>query len=171
MKQNSRRMAVCGLLAALSLVLMALGSALAVMTYVCPMLVGVLMLTVREELGTKWSLTLWAAVGLLSLVLVPEVEMAAVFIGIVGWYPSAKPVLDRLPKALSWAAKLAVFNGSAVLVYGLLIRFMGLSDMPEGLWGWGVLLVLGNVVFLLYDLMLDRLRFTLVPRLRRLFPR
>lgn len=171
MRQKSRIIAVCGLTAALSLVLMGLGSALAVMTYACPMLVGVLLLCVREELGVKWSLTLWAAIGLLALMLVPEVEMTAVFIGIFGWYPSVKPFLDRLPKVLSGLSRFLALNGAAVAVYAILIRFMGLSDMPEGAWAWVVLLAAGNVVFYFYDLLLDRLRFTLVPRLRRLFPR
>ena len=171
MRQKSRTIAICGLTAALSLVLMGLGSALAVMTYVCPILVGVLLLCVREELGVKWSLTLWAAIGLLALMLVPELEMIAVFIGIFGWYPSAKLFLDKLPRALSYLARFAALNAAAIAVYAVLIRFMGLDDMPEGLWAWLVLLAAGNVVFYFYDLLLDRLRFTLVPRLRRLFPR
>ena len=171
MREKSRVIAICGLTAALSLVLMGLGSALAVMTYVCPMLVGVLLLCVREELGTKWSLTLWAAIGLLALMLVPEVEMTAVFIGIFGWYPSAKAFMDKLPGALSYLARFASLNAAAAAVYFVLIRVMGMEDLSEGLWAWVVLLAAGNLVFYFYDLLLERLHFTLVPRLRRLFPR
>ena len=48
---------------------------------------------VREELGLRDALTLWAAAGLLGLLLVPELEMAALFAGLFGWYSAARPAL------------------------------------------------------------------------------
>lgn len=170
MREHARGMAVCGLTAALSLVLMALGSALGIMTYACPVLVGVLLLCVREELGARWALTLLGAIGLLALILVPEVEMTALFLGVFGWYPVAKPALDRLPRLLGTLVKGAALNGATALVYLMLIQVMGLPDLPEGIWGWLPLAVLFNLLFVCYDQVLHRLRFTLVPRLRRFFP-
>ncbi len=169
MRRNSHIVAVCGLTAALAIVLMLLGSALGVMTYACPVLVGVLLLCVREELGVKWALTLWAAIGLLAMMLVPELEMTALFLGVFGWYPAAKPALDRLPRWPGWVVKLLALNGASAAVYGLLMAVMGMQDMPDALWGWIYLAVGGNLIFICYDIMLDRLRFTLVPRIRRLF--
>lgn len=170
MRQSSRTAAICGLTAALSLVLMALGSAMGVMTYVCPILVGVLLLCVREELGVRMALTEWAAIGLLAVILVPEPEMNAVFVGVFGWYPAAKPALDRIPRPFSLPARLLSMNAGAVLSYTVLAAAVGLQDMPGSFWGWVGLLALANLVFLGYDLALERLRVTLVPRLRRLFP-
>lgn len=171
MRQHSRTMAICGLTAALALVLMSLGSAMMVMTYACPVLVGILLLCVREELGKKWSVTLWIAIGLLGLMLVPELEMVVLFIGVFGWYPSAKPFFDKLPKVPGLIVKLLCLNGATVLVYWILFRIMGIQDMPETLWMWVIMLVLFNVMFFFYDLMLERLCHTLVPRLRKLFPK
>lgn len=169
MKQNSRAVALCGLTAALSLVLMALGSVLGVMTYACPILVGILLLCVREELGSRWALTLWAAIGLLAIMLVPEVEMTAMFIGVFGWYPAVQPVFNRLPRLLRPVVKLGALNVGAVLMYAILMRVAGLQDMPNTAWAWMLLLVTGNLVFLLYDLALTRLRVTMVPRLHKIF--
>ncbi len=169
MKQNSRTVALCGLTAALSVVLMALGSALGVMTYACPILVGILLLCIREELGSRWALTLWVAIGLLAMMLVPEVEMTALFLGVFGWYPAVQPALNKLPKLLRPVCKLAALNAGAVLSYALLMKITGLEDMPNTVWAWVLLLVMGNLVFLLYDLALTRLRVTMVPRMRRLF--
>lgn len=168
MREHSRIVALCGLTAALSLVLMALGSALGIMTYACPVLVGVLLLCVREELGSRWALTLWAAIGLLALMLVPEVEMTAMFLGVFGWYPAVQPALDRLPRLLRPVVKLAALNGGAVLVYAILMRVTGLQDMPDTAWAWVLLLAAGNLVFALYDVALTRLRVTMVPRVHRM---
>ena len=169
MKRSSHTVAVCGITAALSIVLMALGSALGIMTYACPILVGILLLCVREELGCRWALTLWAAIGLLAVMLVPELEMTATFIGIFGWYPAVQPALNKLPKLLRPMCKLVALNAGAVLSYALLMKVTGLEDMPNTLWAWVLLLVMANLVFLLYDLALTRLRVTMVPRMRRLF--
>lgn len=169
MKRSSRTVALCGLTAALSVVLMALGSALGVMTYACPILVGVLLLCVREELGSRWALTLWAAIGLLAVMLVPEVEMTAIFLGVFGWYPAAQPALNRLPKLLRPVCKLLALNAGALLSYAVLRKVTGLEDMPNTVWAGALLLFTGNLVFVLYDLALTRLRVTMVPRIRRLF--
>ena len=60
-----RRTAVCGLCAGLSVVLMAVGSAVGVLTYVGPMLAGIPVYLVRRAWGTRPALCLWAAAGLL----------------------------------------------------------------------------------------------------------
>lgn len=171
MRKMSRAMALCGMTAALSLVLMLLGSVLAVFTYACPMLVGMLLVLIREELGVKWSVTLWLAISLLAFMLVPEVEMTAVFLGIFGWYPSVKPALDRLPKFVGRFGKLALLNGAAVAVYAVLMHVMGMEDMPAGILGWVALFAAANLVFLCYDMVLTRMRRVMVPVLHHFLQR
>lgn len=171
MKDASRRMAVCGVLAALCVVLMALGSAFGVLTYVCPMAAGIAVLLVRTRYGTRYALTLWCAAGLLALLLAPDLEMTALFLGLLGWYPAAKPALDRLPPVGRGLAKAAIFNGAVLAVYAALMALMGLDAL--GLGGRGemaALLLMGNILFFLYDRALDRLSRTLLPRLSRLLP-
>ena len=154
--------------AALCVVLMVLGSALGVMTYVCPMLAGLAVGTVREELGPRDALTLWAAAGLLGLLLVPELEMAALFAGLFGWYPAVRPALERLSRWRRRFVKSALFLGATLVVYGALFCLLGLEGLAlEHGWEAALLLVLACPVFFLYDRVLG----LLVPRLGRLLRR
>ena len=172
LKAASRAMAVCGLCAALIVVLMTLGSAFGILTYVCPLLSGILVLLVLENYGPKYALSLWGASGLLALMLVPDREMAAVFAAILGWYPIAKPHLDKLPRPIRPVCKGLIFNGIMVALY--LAPLYVLTPEVLGLGaGWEniVLLVMGNLILFLYDRALGRLTHTLLPRLNRLLPR
>lgn len=158
MKEASRRMAVCGMLAALSVVLMVLGCVFGVLVYACPVMAALATRYVREEYGLRYGLALYGATGLVALMLVPDVEMSAVYVGFAGWYPLLKPALDRWPFLLRWAGKLVVFNGVIVVLYRALLTLMGADRLELGT-GWEliVLLVLGNLVFLVFDMMLKRM--------------
>ena len=172
MKDASRRMAVCGVGAALCVVLMVLGSALGVMTYVCPMLAGLVVGLVREEFGARDALTLWAAVALLGLLLVPELEMAALFAGRFGWYPAVRPQLERMPRWGRRTAKSALFLGAVLLIYSGLIWLLGMDGLGLGSWREALLLlVLASPVFFFYDRALGQVGPALVPWLRRLLSR
>ena len=169
LKLASRRMAACGMLAALSVVLMVLGSLFGVLVYACPMLAGMLTLLVEKAYGKKYALTMFAAAGLLALLLVPDKEMAAVYIGILGWYPALRPLTEGLPRLLGWAAKLLVFNGAAVATSRLLLALMGADQLDLGTGGELLLLLAAaNVVFILYDRMLAILSRRGLGRLGRL---
>lgn len=158
MKEASRRMATCGMLTALSVVLMLLGSVLGVLVYACPMFAALAIQYVRGEYGPRYALAMFAATGLVALMLVPDLEMSAVYLGIVGWYPVLKPVLDKCSRVVQWLCKLLVFNLALVLVYRVLLGVMGADRLGLGM-GLELLvsLVMGNVLFVLYDRMLHKL--------------
>lgn len=172
MKNASRRMAVCGVLAALCVALMVFGSVFWVLTYACPMLAGVVALFLRQEYGPRYALAFWGTVGLLGLLLIPDLEMSVLFLGLFGWYPTVKPRLDCLPPAAGRLTKVLLFNGAILLIYAALMSLIGLDVL--GLGGWlenSLLLLLSNLLFCLYDRVLDQLSRTLFYRLRRLLPR
>ena len=98
---QSRKTAFCGVLAALSVVLMLLGSALQVGTYAAPMLAAFLQIPVLEEYGSRSALLLYTASAVLALLLVPETELALFYLLAVGYYPSLRVALRRVrPAAL-----------------------------------------------------------------------
>lgn len=164
-------MAACGLGTALCVTLMALGSALGVMTYASPLLAGLLVGLIRVRYGARDALTMWAAASLLGLLLVPELEMSALFAGVFGWYPAAKPALDRLPRRRRRLCKCGAFLCAALAVYGGLALLLGPGGLGvAGPAQAGLLLAAVGLIFALYDRALARAVPALESRLRRLMP-
>ncbi|MGN0984724.1 MAG: hypothetical protein ACI4OI_07760, partial [Gemmiger sp.] len=139
-----------------------LGNVLQIGTYAAPMLAAFLLIPVQEEYGARYSLLLYLMVSILSVLLVPDKELALFYALVIGYYPVLKRVLDRLrPAPLRWAAKLAVFNAATAVLYGLLFLLIGpelarelLRDGPAMA---AALLTMGNLSFVLCDLALENL--------------
>ena len=163
---------MCGMGAGLCVVLMFLGSAMGIMTYACPILAGVVVAMVRQRLGRQDALVMWVAAGLLGLMLVPELEMAALFAGLYGWYAALHPDLERLPRWRRRLTKLVLFLAAYLVVYGLLYWLMGAEGLAlSRLWEAALLLVTSVVVFGLYDRALCRIEPALGRWLDHLLPR
>ena len=165
MRTNSKNMAMGGVFAALAVVIMNLGGLIPMATYVCPAICMVILSFVHMACGNRIAWTWYAAVSILSLLMSPDKEAAAVF-AFLGYYPILKPKIETMKG--KWLWKLAVFNISMVVLYSILIRIMGITEITgesEELAGimLAILLVLGNVTFLA----LDRLLTILQIRLRR----
>lgn len=156
---KSRKIALCGVLSALAVVVLLLGGAIGIGTFAAPVLAMAVLLPVLEEYGARAAATAFCAVSLLALLLVPDQELALVYIGF-GWYPILRPHVARMPsRLLRLAVRLAVCNGVIAALYGLLLRLLGLTaDLMEASRLMNAaLLVMGNLVFLLLDPVLARL--------------
>lgn len=175
-KSKSQKAALCGVLAALSVVLLLAGSALQVGTYAAPMLAAFLLIPVQVEYGPRYALLLYLATAVLALLLVPETELALFYTLAVGHYPVLRCALRAVrPAVLRWALTFLAFNAAVALLYALLAALLGPAVWRE-LTGDGlpmllVLLGMGNAAFFLYDRALGALtryyRLALRPRLRR----
>lgn len=148
--------ALGGVLGALAVVVMSLGTLIPVATYVCPMLCCLVLKLVLNACGRRIAWAWYGAVAILSLLMAPDKEAAAVF-AFLGYYPIVKPVLDR--RKLSWLWKGLLFNSATLLLYGLLMYLFGMEQVLSDLEGIGVamtavLLILGNVTFFLLDRLL-----------------
>ena len=63
--------------------------------------------------------------GILSVLLVPELELAFFYVFVIGYYPVLRQALARIKSTLlRWIIKFAVFNGATVLVYALLFALL-----------------------------------------------
>ena len=168
---SSRQMALCGVLSALAVVVLLLGGVIGVGTFAAPVLAMAVLLPVLEECGPRAAGTAYAAVTLLALMLVPDRELALVYAGF-GWYPLLRPRIARIPsRPLRLAVRLAVCNGVIFVLYGLLLRLLGLTaDLAEMSPVMNAaLLALGNAVFLLLDVVLARLTNLWRRKLRKRF--
>lgn len=160
--KTSFKITVCGIFSALAVVIMLL-SELPVFLYAIPVVASLVFIIPAVELGTKWALLCYGVSSVLTLLLPSEREAAIVFIGILGYYPILKMVLERLglAKPVLYIIKLAVFNIATVISYVIIIRIMGVSGFENEYASVKVteaaLLLLGNIVFVIYDAGITRI--------------
>lgn len=146
-----------GILAALAVTLMSLGTLIPVATYVCPMLCALMLQLVLKICGKRIAWAWYGAVSILSLLLAPDKEAAAVFLAL-GYYPIVKSGLER--RKGKWLLKVLFFNGMIMLTYWLLMHLFGMAQLAAEFTEMGILLVavmllLGNVTFFLLDRLLE----------------
>lgn len=156
MQNNTKRIALGGMLAGVAVTIMCLGGLIPVATYVCPMLCCLTQFLVLRFCGRKLAWSWFFAVCILSLTVGPDKEAVLVFAAI-GYYPILKPYFERY--RLGILLKIALFNVSIFAAYGVMIRFLGMEElisenMEFGLIGLTVIVILGNIAFLLLDRLL-----------------
>ena len=157
-KTPASQVALGGVLAALAVLIMSMGTLIPVATYTCPMLCCLMLQLVRMLCGNRIAWAWYGAVTLLSILMAPDKEAAAVFASI-GYYPIVKPKLDR--KKAKWLWKGLLFNSSILAMYWILLNFLGMERLVQefsemGAVLTGLLLALGNVTFFLLDRLLDK---------------
>ncbi len=162
-REQSAKIAFCGLLVALCVVLMLSGGLIPIATYCAPMAAGILLLPVLLEYGKKTAWTAYAAVALITLMLGIDKE-AAFFFLFLGYYPIVKWELDRIRrKPLRMLVKLAVWNGSVVLMYVIMGFLLHMDAVVAEFGSMGAVMLIGFV--LLFDLCMvlyDRLMMPLI---------
>ncbi len=149
-------MALGGVLAALAVVIMSMGTLIPIATYVCPMVCALLLQVVLKTCGSRTAWAWYGAVALLGLLMAPDKEAAGVF-AFLGFYPIVKPRLDRT--RAKWLWKALLFNGMTLLLYGLLLWVFGMAELAAEFREMGaaltaLTLLLGNLTFFLLDRLL-----------------
>lgn len=145
-------------MAALVVVIMSLGTLIPIATYVCPMLSCMILQLVLKLCGTRVAWAWFGAVAILSALMAPDKEAAAVF-ACIGYYPILKPRLDKCK--VKWLWKALLFNAAILSMYFVLLRIMGMDQIAQEFDELGkamsiVLLAMGNVIFFLMDKVLDK---------------
>ena len=150
--------ALGGVLAALAVIVMSMGTLIPVATYVCPMLCALMLQLVLKICGSRIAWAWYGAVTLLSLLMAPDKEAAAVFLAL-GYYPIVKPKLDR--RKGKWFWKGLLFNTVILLTYWILMHIFGFDQLASEFSEMGtamavLMLLLGNVTFFLLDKLLEK---------------
>ena len=157
MKQTVK-ITFCAIMAALGTAFMLL-SYFPYFTYAVPAISGVLTLVVLIEIKGKWPLFTYVVTAVLVF-LFAEPEAKFMYILLFGYYPLLKAVIERIiSRVVQYLLKFAVFNSAIFIIYGILSSIIGV-DISEfgryGIIGIACMLLLANVTFYLYDVVLVR---------------
>lgn len=163
---KSRKIAFGAVVAALSLVLMLLTGIMPFGTYAFPCFAGILLVAIVIDFGVPWALGVYAGISVLSLLLVSDKEAALYYVLILGIYPILKSLFERIKlKWLSFTVKLVYFNLMAVAAFFISIYVLAVPVDSFSIFGVNMpllFLVLGNGVFVVYDICVTRLIYVYV---------
>lgn len=164
--------AFCGIITALSAVLMMLTGIFTFSTYALPAIAGLFTALAVIEISNKWGWLVYAATSLLSVILPNDKEAVLLYILFFGFYPILKSHLEKIKsRALEYMVKFLIFNACVIAATWLATVVLGIPlDMIDGIGKWTIplLLALGNITFLLYDFALTGV---ISQYLRRFHPR
>lgn len=155
--KKSEQVALCGMVAALCTLLLFMTGMFPFSTYALPALAGLLMVAVAVETGPSWAYTLYAAVSILSFIMTPDKEAMLMFVMFFGHYPVTKLLIEKIKSiVLRCGAKFVCFNSCTVAAYLIIIYLFRMTEVLEDFGDFGkysvlVLMLLGNLLFIVYD--------------------
>lgn len=155
---RSKEIAVCAVISALSVVLLFLGGMISVFAYAAPMLVGLLIIILRTTFSERSAVITYAAVSVISLVLVGDKECALMYAMFFGYYPIIEERIKQIKVCFFRVlSKFAVFNFALFLCQLILVYVFGIPFLEEGESRYFIILfaVLMNVMFFIYDKSLE----------------
>ena len=168
--KNTSKLTLSAIMAALSVVLLLLGTVTVVLEFVMLAVSSFLVLFILMAADKRFAWLFYAAVSLLSLLLLPDKGTAFLYAAFCGIYPLFKFRLDKFAPLLQWSLKYLWINAAAA---GLLLLWRFVFLVPDGDYALPILLfgfVLLNLTFYLYDKALRRFVRTyfdkIEPRLR-----
>ncbi len=172
MHQKSRQIALSGVLTALAVVILLLGSLIPLTTFCCPMLAILVLLPIRADCGPRMGWAAWAAVSLIALLLVPDRELSLFYV-VFGWYPLLKPYVDRCAfRPLRILYKILFCTVSVAVTYSLLIFVFQLEAVLAEFQAASTFLniltlITANITFLLMDTLIGRVELLWKRKLKK----
>lgn len=156
MRSKSRAVALGGILSALAVAIMSIGSIIPSLDMSAAFISGFIIIIARIEINRTAPIGVYVVSAVLSAVLLPNRFTAICFICMGGIYPIFKEYLEKIKfKLLSLLCKLAVFN---VLYTAIILLAKFFTIEIDDIFGFEWLIyAVGNVTFLLYDFTLTML--------------
>ncbi len=156
--KTTSKITFCALMSALAVAFMLLAY-FPYFTYAVPAVAGLAGLVILIEIGGKWPLFTYIVTAVLCLIFA-ESEAKFMYVLLFGYYPILKAYIERINgRLVQYLIKFAVFNAAVLAVYFITVKVLGLplDDFgPLGKWGIAAFMVLANVTFYLYDIVLVR---------------
>ncbi|NLC78389.1 MAG: hypothetical protein GX683_01495 [Ruminococcaceae bacterium] len=171
-KGATYRVALGGIITAAAIAIMFFGSIIPFATFASPAFAGFCVLYFCLEFNKPTAFAVYLSISVLSVFLVPDKEQALLFVCVFGFYPIVKQLIEaKLKRVLAAIIKLLVFNASVVLLYYAVVRIFSLDIILNELKGYApwmvaLMLLLGNVAFHFYDILLTRVSFLYFAKIR-----
>ena len=168
---NSKRIALCGVLCALGVVLMMLGGLFPLATFCSPALAALVLIPIMIETDRKMALGAYVAIAALSLLLAPDKESALLFT----YSPILKPEIDKIrARWLRIVLKLLLFDCAAGAMLLIATYLFGMAQIMAEYREMGramivVFIAIANITMLLYDRLTGIAAVLYVRRLRQKF--
>ena len=157
------------MLAALGVIFLCLGALIEVLDISMAVIASFCVIIAVIEYGKGAPWMVYAAISVLSFLLIPT-NLAVMFFALFfGFYPIIKEMLERKPKVLRWVLKELIFNVclAIIITLYLLFFFQGLTFEKIPLpWLIVAAVLLCEVVFVIYDIALTRIITFYVLKLR-----
>jgi len=147
--KNTKKLAFAAVLSALGVVALLLGTYLQVLDMTAVAIASFIIMMAVIELGGIYPWLIWIVTGVLAFFLVPDKFGAVLYIAFGGVYPIFKAMFERLHYVVTWVLKLSFFNTSLTLCI-LITRFV--LRLPDASGFDFIVYLLGNIVFVVYDL-------------------
>lgn len=164
MRTKIRNLTLSAVCAALGTVVMYLGALIEVLDLSTVFLASLLVVFLQLEMGGPWPILLWGVTSCLCFVLLPNRFCAFEYAFFGGLYPILKYWIEKLPRFVANILKALTFNGLFLGIMAVSIWLFGMEEITLPYVGqlspffyWVVLLLLGNAVFLAYDILITRM--------------
>ena len=165
-KDATRRLTLAAVLAALGVILLALGALVQVLDLTMAALASLLIVLGVIELGGKWPYLIYSVTAVLGVLFVTPKTAPLLYLLFAGYYPILKAVLERcFSRTVAWVMKIAVFNVALFACAFIALKFFASEIPAEWVPYWWALFFL-TPVFWLYDVALTRLISAYVLRWR-----
>lgn len=151
-----KRIVVCGALCALAVIILYLGALIEVLDLSMGAIASLVIVLIVIEMGYSYAWISYAAVSILSVILLPQKFAAILFAAFMGFYPIVKSYLEKIGSAvLRWVIKLLTAN-AALVVFFLAVKYFVPNELETDLMMW-TLYIMSNGAFILYDIAVSKL--------------
>ncbi|MGN1418108.1 MAG: hypothetical protein ACI4W6_02135 [Acutalibacteraceae bacterium] len=163
---NASKTAIGAMAIALSVIIL-MPTAIEIFVYALPAFAGLITAFCVIELNKKWALGVYAATSIIGLLVITNKEAIMMYVAFFGYYAIVKSILEsKLPKVAEYICKFLIFNVSVVAATFILIKVFAIPfdeimgiESDSVFWrkfAVPIMLLLGNVVFILFDFLLTR---------------
>ncbi len=145
--------AISGVLSAVGIAFLFLSGVVDILTYVMPIVAGLIMIIICESINKKTAVIVFAVTSILSMLLVPTKECVITYIAFFGYYPIIREYFYKIKSSLvRTVLKLLLFNVT-IIVSQLIVTYVFMVPFEQflGKWGIVILLAMANCVFIMYD--------------------